>query len=111
MPQNISELNEMFRKREKRILDMIMESGISYLEIGVFGSYARGEYTEKSDIDFCVIVEEHPDRRVSGLLRSEADELGADIVYVRPEYFHQDESRFARDLRRDYRCLIHGQAK
>jgi len=111
MTQHTEKVKEAFAEREKQILELIRESGISYREIGVFGSYARGEYTATSDIDFCMIVDEHPDRRVSGLLRSEAEELGADIVYVRPEYFQNDESRFARELRRDYRCLIRAAEK
>lgn len=104
--QTNGKVADAFRKREEKILNLILESGLPYQEIGIFGSYARGDYNAMSDIDFCVIVEEHPDRVFSGLLRTEAEEMGADIVYVRPDYFKEDESAFAKELRRDYKRLV-----
>ena len=63
---------------------MIKSYNITFIEIGVFGSYARNDFKASSDIDFCIITESRPDRRTSGSLREDAELLGADIVYVTP---------------------------
>lgn len=98
-------IEQHFKEREAKVLELLRTSGISYLEIGVYGSYARGDYKGTSDIDVCVIVEEHPDRHISGEIRSDAEELGADIIYVTSKYFQTDTSLFAANLRRDYRRI------
>ncbi|MBP0063052.1 nucleotidyltransferase domain-containing protein [Anaerobutyricum hallii] len=38
---------------------------LDYEEIGIFGSYARGDYKSTSDIDFCIIVKERPSHYIS----------------------------------------------
>ena len=96
-------VKQAYRQREQKVLQLIKDSGISYIKVGVFGSYARQEYKSGSDIDFCIIVEEKPDHATSGWLREDADMLGADIVIVTETYFKEDQSEFARQLRRDFR--------
>lgn len=95
-----------FEHRFKQVLDLIKSYNISYEETGIFGSYARGDYKGFSDIDFCIITANKPDRRTSGSLREEADMLGADIIYVTREYFDEADSKFAVNLRRDYRRVL-----
>ena len=94
-----------FKEREEKVLALIKESGILYQMVGVFGSYARGEFKGGSDIDFCIVTNERPARSVSGSLREEADLLGADVIFVTEEYFQEDDTEFARNLRRDFICL------
>lgn len=91
-----------FKQREREVADLIRSSGIDYVKFGIFGSYARNDYTASSDIDFCLIVNSKPDRRSSGALRESADLLGADITIVSLDYFKYDDSNFARQLRRDF---------
>ena len=100
------ELKHNFEEREQAVLKLIDAAKLQYVSVGVFGSYARGEYKTSSDIDFCVIINERPSRAVIGLLRDDADELGAEIVFVSQEYFDNDMSPFAQNLRRDYRRLL-----
>lgn len=95
-----------FQERQAAVLHLIETSGISFLEAGIFGSYARNDYKSTSDIDFCIITETKPDRRTSGSLREEADMLGADIIFVTPDYFQNNNTEFAFKLRRDYRRLL-----
>lgn len=95
-----------FELRFRQVLGLIKSYNISYEEIGIFGSYARNDYKSVSDIDFCIITADRPDRRTSGSLREEADMLKADIVYVTKEYFDKDVSKFAINLRRDYRRVL-----
>ena len=86
----------LFAERQDKILHLIETSGIEYEEIGIFGSYARGDCKTTSDIDFLVIVKEHPDRYLSGELRDNAAEWNADIVYMTRDYFNHDN-----------RCLLY----
>lgn len=95
----------LFAERQDKILHLIETSGIEYEEIGIFGSYARGDCKTTSDIDFLVIVKEHPDRYLSGELRDNAAEWNADIVYMTRDYFNHDNRLFTTRVRRDYKCL------
>lgn len=100
------QLRNHFSSREKVVLNLIREADLKYDCVGVFGSYARNDFTTESDIDFCIITNEKPPRTVSGSLREEAELLGADIIFVPPEYFASSESEFAKQLRRDFRRVL-----
>lgn len=91
-----------FKQREREVADLIRSSGIDYVKFGIFGSYARMEYTASSDIDFCIIVNSKPNRCHSGALRESAELLGTDITIVSLDYFNNDDSNFAKQLRRDF---------
>ena len=73
--------------------------------VEIFGSYARNDYKASSDIDFCIIVPEKPERWMMGALREELEMLHADVVFVTPQYFEHDNSKFTQQLRRDYKEL------
>lgn len=95
-----------FMRRKRAVIQLIKQYGIQFQEVGIFGSYARCCYKSTSDIDFCIITDDRPTRVISGSLREDAELLGADIVFVTPEYFTHDTSEFARQLRRDYRRVL-----
>lgn len=95
-----------FLQRKEKIIALIQEYNVGYKEVGIFGSFARNDYKATSDIDFCIITEHRPDRRVSGALREDAEILKADIIFVTPVYFETDDSEFAKQLRRDYRRIL-----
>ncbi len=97
---------KVFEERMQKVLALIAEYNIEYEEIGVFGSYARGDYKITSDIDFCIITENRPGRRVSGSLREDAELERADIIYVTRDYFNSNPSVFAENLRKDYKRLL-----
>ena len=100
------ELRDNFERRKQAVLELIGATKLQYVSVGVFGSYARDEYRTSSDIDFCIIVDEKPSRAVIGPLRDDAEEFGAEIIFVTEEYFNKDTSQFAQNLRRDYRRLL-----
>lgn len=99
-----------FKEREDSVLKKILEYDIEFLEIGIFGSYARGDYKAISDIDFLVIMETDDSipRNVVCELYDKAEEWKVDIRFVTKEYFNHDVSAFAKALRRDYRRLCYG---
>lgn len=41
-----------------------------------------------------------------GALREDLDLLNADVVFVTPQYFKEDTSLFAEQLRRDFKEVI-----
>lgn len=95
-----------FNIRFNKVIALIKDYNIDYEEVGIFGSYARGDYNGFSDIDFCIVTSNRPDRRTSGSLREDADILRADIIYVTKEYFNNNSSKFAINLKKDYRRVL-----
>ena len=51
-------VKKSFEERKEKVSRLIKNSGINYNKFGIFGSYARNDYTASSDIDFCLIVDE-----------------------------------------------------
>ncbi len=64
MTKSLEEIIEAIKKRKK-----VLEEKYKVKEIGIFGSYVRGEETEKSDVDILVDFYELPD--VFNLLKLE----------------------------------------
>lgn len=98
-------LKQHFADRLERAVRLIDSYGITYEEMGIFGSYARGDYTGQSDIDICLIVKEHPSAGYPCSMRCDAEEMGVDVVYVRRGYFTDSNEWFAQNLRKDYKRI------
>jgi len=64
MTKTLKEIIEAIKKRKK-----VLQEKYKVKEIGIFGSYVRGEQTEKSDVDILVDFYELPD--VFNLLKLE----------------------------------------
>lgn len=80
-------LKKSFEDRLQKAVQLISSANFQYLKIGIFGSYARGTATGSSDIDIAIIVNERPDRHISGPLREECEILGVDVVFMTMGYF------------------------
>ncbi len=76
MAKTLNEILEAIKRRKK-----ILQKKYKVKEIGVFGSFARGEQTEKSDVDILVDFYELPDvfdllkleRSLRGILKCKVD--------------------------------------
>lgn len=90
-------LKPHFDARCLQCVECVLNSGLEFTELGIFGSYARGDYKATSDIDFYAIVTEHPDRVLSGNLRQDLEDMGADLVYIRKD----SDSLLSKEIRRD----------
>lgn len=95
-----------FKSREQKMLQIINNIKIDYISIGIFGSYSRDEFTARSDIDMCIVVNQLPTRSIKGWLYEEADMLGIDLIFVTNNYFNNDKSRFAINLRKDFKEVL-----
>ena len=104
-------LKEQFEIRKNKVLDLIESYAKEYAQdwkdIGIFGSYARGEANGLSDIDICIIAEK-PSPYISGALREDADVLKADIVFVQKDQFLHSSCTLCQDLRRDIKFVKGG---
>lgn len=77
---SLEEIRSRLREVKPRLTE---EYGVA--EIGVFGSYVRGEQTEGSDIDILVRFEEPIGlMRFVGLQEDLADALGVDVDLTTP---------------------------
>lgn len=97
------ELKQSFYKRYVKAIELISVSEISYSKVGIFGSYARGDFRADSDIDFCIVCEELPPRRDAAWLRCLLEEIGVDCTIMTCHRFEYEDSRFMRNLRKDLR--------
>ncbi len=76
MTKTLEEIIEAIKKRKK-----VLEEKYNVKEIGIFGSYVRGEQTERSDVDILVDFYQLPDvfdllkleRSLRGILRCRVD--------------------------------------
>lgn len=91
-----------FSEREKYMKNTITTMLGKDVEFGIFGSYARNDHKASSDIDFCVIFTKDIPLSVRGKLKETGEEHRCDVVFVSKEYFLNDGSLFAKNLRRDY---------
>ncbi len=76
-------VSEILRKKKSEILRIAEKHGV--LQIRVFGSVARGEATDKSDVDFLVEVgPKHSSFFPGGLVADLEELLGRDVDVVEP---------------------------
>lgn len=93
---------EHFKAKERKALELIKSYAFEFVEIGIFGSYARNTYTAISDIDILVVSLEKPARWIRGSIRDELDLKGVDVHFVSLEYFNNSNDNFMNHVRKDY---------
>lgn len=98
-----SELERKFARIVEQMMEVIDCSLLDYRLVGVFGSFARGDYTVRSDVDLCIVVDELPDRYLRGCLYDEAEDLGVDLCFVTTKRFETEDSRFLNNIRENFK--------
>ena len=76
MKKSLDRIKEILKKHEKELKE---KYGIK--EIGIFGSYLRGEAKEESDLD--ILVEFKPDAKISLLDFVELENYLSDLLEVK----------------------------
>jgi len=80
-------IDEILKRRRQEILRIAAKHGAR--NVGVFGSVARGEADEKSDVDFLVEMETHSSLLdVVALFQDLQDLLGLAVHVVEKEAVH-----------------------
>lgn len=54
------ELKSKALERVHELMNQLKQAGISTRSVILFGSYARGDFTEESDVDVCVVSDNFP---------------------------------------------------
>jgi uncharacterized protein len=80
------EIEELLRTKREQILEICQKHGV--LNLRVFGSLARGEGTEQSDVDFLVVGPVHSPWFPAGLVADLEDLLGIPVDVVTPDSLH-----------------------
>ena len=101
------EVSTAFEERLRKAIITIKSSNIDYINIGIFGSYSRGDYKATSDIDIVVIVNKLPDRNIRATLRDDLDEIGCDVTYMLKSTFENPWNEFSKVVVRDFKEIKH----
>lgn len=99
----LTELEQNLLHRFKCGSAMILDSGITYIEFGIFGSFARGDIKCGSDVDFVLIVDDLSMRKSISALRSDLEDIGCDLAVILKNNFDNPQTLFAEKVKRDYR--------
>lgn len=90
----------------KQAVSIIKSYNLVFLELGVFGSFARNEYKCGSDIDFVLIVKEIPDRQLIADLRCDLEKIDCDLAVLLESSFRMPNTLFAKEVCKDYRRVL-----
>ncbi|MGL5677340.1 MAG: nucleotidyltransferase family protein [Cellulosilyticaceae bacterium] len=107
MVEEIQKIRDVLKKRQQKKIEQILSilKSTSPLEIGVYGSVARGDYKATSDIDIYVLYKEVPVGREKGELYEAAEELGIDLLISEYNSFYSVESAFCKSVMKDKKIL------
>ena len=94
-------------QRLANAIDIIKLSGVEYLEFGLFGSVARGDYNGCSDMDIAIVTE-HPMVSESFTnLRLELENIGCDVANITEEHLNNPITAFHKNVNREYRRVCY----
>ena len=100
-------IKEQLKARQEaritKLLPKIIET--APVEIGVYGSYARGDYKATSDVDLYALYERLPSPIDKGELYEEAADIGIDLLICTYETFYASDSIFTKNVIQDRKIL------
>lgn len=85
---------------------LIQQSGIDYMEFGLFGSVARGDYNGSSDVDIVVVTEQPIKAKTFYLLKGDLEAIGCDIANITAEHLKNPVTAFHKNVSKDYRRIM-----
>lgn len=103
---NTKKVEANFEERLNAGLEIIKNSSIQFEQVGIFGSYARGDHKGSSDIDLCFVTKNTPNQKEKAILKADLDDLNIDCTFVSEESFSNEQSKFFVNLRKDYRRVL-----
>ncbi|MDF2486367.1 MAG: polymerase beta, Nucleotidyltransferase [Herbinix sp.] len=87
------------------VLDYIQANVKEIVEVGVFGSFARGTFTALSDSDLYVVSKNTLKHSVRGEVRCFAEEHSCDVVFFTEDNFVESHSLLAQKIYKERRVL------
>lgn len=107
LKQEIEAIKEQLKARQEakieRLLPILISSGA--LEIGVYGSFARGDHKATSDVDLYALYESVPNKVEKGELYEAAYEVDIDLLICEQKQFYESTSVFTRNVMKDRKVL------
>ena len=107
LKQEMEAVKEQLKVRQEakidRVLPILISSGA--VEIGVYGSFARGDYKATSDVDLYVLYESIPNKVLKGELYEAAYELDIDLLICEQKQFYESTSVFTKNVMKDRKIL------
>ena len=100
-----SAIEKMFISKISSAMDIIDNYKLHYIEYGLFGSVARGDYNASSDLDIVMIFKKLPKRAVISKLRLELEEIDCDLAILLVDNFNEPKNAFHKDVKKDYRRI------
>lgn len=106
----IQHLKEKLKNKQQQKIDTILPILIqtSPKEIGIYGSFARGDYKATSDVDMYVLYDRNLDKVVKGELYELAQECGIDLLISKVDGFYDTESVFCANIFKDRKIIWGG---
>lgn len=92
---------ENVKLRLKKLIQIILNSGLDCKEIILFGSYARFEQTIQSDLDILLLTSCEVDQVQRGYLASVFEENKADLIFCTLEQFMSSNCLLYENIRKD----------
>lgn len=92
----------------KDVINLVENSNIKFVEYGVFGSAARGDYKPTSDLDIVLIVENLDEKELIANLKWQLDDYNCDLVMMLKENFDNPKTLFHHNVVKDYRRISYG---
>lgn len=90
-----------FEDRFVKGATVIKGSGIDYVAAGIFGSFARGEHSVTSDIDFVLYLDKEPDKLVYYRLKDDLDSIKCDVSLISVDHYYAPANLFQERVKRD----------
>lgn len=109
--ENYSNLPKRFVDKIESDLSYIQKANVPFLRmIYLFGSCARGEYTDNSDVDLLIVTEKKlEDRMLAAKIRwtldDEMDGVKTDIVYMNLESITEN-TFFKNQINKDKKLIL-----
>ena len=105
MANSLNSVEQMMLEKINKAIKIIDSYDIKYIEYGVFGSAARGDYKITSDVDIAMLVDTMPEKMVLSNLRCDLEAIGCDFAILYKHNYEQPTTAFQREVKRDYRRL------
>lgn len=102
----MNKVKEYLDNKLNDAIEIIKAHNLEYEKVGIFGSYARGDYNGSSDIDIVMIFKELPPRYKTADLRWDLEPIDVDYTVLLESTFNNPKTVFQKEVVRDFKEII-----
>lgn len=104
----MSPISERIVKILAEAIKIIDKSNLQFIEYGIFGSVARGDYTGVSDVDIVIITDKPLSSKEFCDIKHLLEQVDCDVANITREHFVRPISAFHKNVVKDYRRIKYG---